>query len=319
MAKTTTISKLPPIRHGRQIFGASAILLPFSAPGVVDWQAFEAHVARTAEVGLVPAVNMDTGYAHLLTAEQRTEALDRTQSVLSGEQFFAGTVVRDTPGDAFAPQAYAEEMSAIASRGGTPVVFQSYGLTQQADEAIVAAYQLLGRECDRFVGFELGNMFAPFGKIYSLEVFKQIVQIDACMGLKHSSLDRQLEWDRLVVRDEVRPEFKLFTGNDLAIDMVMYGSDYLLGLSTFAPDAFALRDKCWAEGDPAFFELNDLLQYLGAFAFRNPVPAYKHSAAMFLHERGWITTDHTHPDSPERPASDRAVLAEIWKDLEARL
>ncbi len=36
-----------------------------------------------------------------------------------------------------------------------------------------------------------------------------------------------------------RPDFKVLTGNDLAIDMVIYGSDYLLGLSTFAPDAFS--------------------------------------------------------------------------------
>ena len=65
---------------------------------------------------------------------------------------------------------------------------------------------------------------------------------------------------------------------DLAIDMVMYGSDYLLGLSTFAPEEFARRDRMWAQGDPGFHELNDALQYLGAFTFRAPVPAYRHDA-----------------------------------------
>ena len=94
-------------------------------------------------------------------------------------------------------------------------------------------------------------------------------------GAKHSSLRRGPEWERLRLRDAVRPEFKVFTGNDLAIDMVMYGSDYLLGLSTFAPDLFAARDRMWEAGDPGFYELNDLLQYLGFFAFRGPVPAYK--------------------------------------------
>ncbi len=101
----------------------------------------------------------------------------------------------------------------------------------------------------------------------------------------------------------------------MAIDMVMYGSDYLLGLSTFAPDLFARRDAMWAAGDPAFYELNDVLQYLGFFAFRAPVPAYKHSAAMFLHLRGWIESDVTHPKSPRRPDSDRAVLLEIGRQL----
>ena len=36
-------------------------------------------------------------------------------------------------------------------------------------------------------------------------------------------------------------EFRVYAGNDLAIDMVAYGSDYLLGLSTLAPNAFAER------------------------------------------------------------------------------
>ena len=35
-----------------------------------------------------------------------------------------------------------------------------------------------------------------------------------------------------------------------------------------------------------FYALNDLLQYLGTFAFRPPVPAYRHSAAQFLKLRG---------------------------------
>jgi hypothetical protein len=59
-----------------------------------------------------------------------------------------------------------------------------------------------------------------------------------------------------------------------------------------------------------------VLQYLGFFAFRNPVPGYKHSAAMFLHLRGWTAGDAAHPRSPMRPASDRAVLREIGRQLD---
>jgi hypothetical protein len=89
----------------------------------------------------------------------------------------------------------------------------------------------------------------------------------------------------------------------------------LLGLSTFAPAEFAKRDAYWAAGDPRFFELNDVLQYLGFFAFRPPVPAYKHTAAMAFKLRGWIGCDATHPRSPTRPDSDRAVLADIVSRL----
>ena len=158
-------------------------------------------------------------------------------------------------------------------------------------------------------------MFAPFGKIYDLATYEGLLGIKECLGAKHSSLSRQLEWERLALRDRIRPDFKVFTGNDLAIDMVMYGSDYLLGLSTFAPDYFALRDRYWLEGDPRFYELNDLLQYLGHFAFRAPVPAYKHSAAQFLKLRGWINCDGTHPASPTRPASDIEILQKILDSL----
>ena len=100
--------------------------------------------------------------------------------------------------------------------------------------------------------------------------------------------------------------------------MVMSGSDYLLGLSTFAPETFAKRDAWWEAGDPAFYELNDVLQYLGCFAFRPPVPAYKHSAAQFLKLRGWIDTNATHPGSPMRPESDVEILKHILTDIEQR-
>ena len=56
-----------------------------------------------------------------------------------------------------------------------------------------------------------------------------LLEIPACLGAKHSSLSRELEWQRLTLRDAKRPGFRVLTGNDLAIDMVMYGSDYLLG------------------------------------------------------------------------------------------
>jgi hypothetical protein len=111
----------------------------------------------------------------------------------------------------------------------------------------------------------------------------------------------------------------VFTGNDLAIDMVRYGSDWLLGLSTAYPEAFARRDAWWAAGDPRFDELDDALQALGDFAFRNPVPAYKHSMAQALHLRGLLATDEPHPQSPRRPASDREIIGTILDRIAAAM
>jgi len=305
----STIDPIRLLRPRRRITGIAATLLPFTDDGSIDWRGFEAHVARTAAAGLIPAVNMDTGYVHLLDDESRLQVLQRTRQVMAGRPFVSGAFVADQPGSKFDPDAYLRQIEPIVERGGTPVLFQSFGLTEQSDHDIVAGYEELARHCDRFIGFELGTMFAPFGKIYSLEVYRGLLGIKQCIGAKHSSLRRDLEWQRLALRDAIRPEFQVFTGNDLAIDMVMYGSDYLLGLATFAPDLFARRDRFWESGDPAFYVLNDHLQYLVQFAFRPPVPAYKHSAAQFLKLQGWIDCDATRPASPRRPQSDREVLS----------
>lgn len=294
----------------------SAVLLPFTPQGEIDWGAYRALLARTVEAGLAPAVNMDTGYVQLLDAETRLRVLDAAKSVV-GEGFAAGAHVADRPGDPFRREAYADAMEAIESRGGIPVVFPSHGLASLDGADWAGAHAALARDCDRFIAFELGPMFVPYGRIYDLDAYAALLDVPRCIGSKHSSLDRALEWERLALRDARRPEFRVLTGNDLAIDMVMYGSDYLLGLSAFAPEHFARRDRLWEAEDPAFYELNDLLQYLGCFAFREPVPAYKHDAAIFLHLRGRVASPRTHPGSPERPASDREVLAEIARRLDA--
>jgi dihydrodipicolinate synthase/N-acetylneuraminate lyase len=311
MCKTDQTKTIPPVLPKRNITGYSAILLPFTSSGSIDWPAFDAHVERTQQAGLIPAVNMDTGYVNLLEETTRRDVLARTQAILGEQPYAAGAFVDDQPGADWNPDAYCREIEQIQTHNGIPVIFQSYGLTGQSNDDIMAAYKTIAKWTEQFIAFELGKMFAPFGAIYDLGVYCELMAIPQCIGAKHSSLHRQPEWDRLAMRDRQRPDFKVFTGNDLAIDMVRYGSDYLLGLSSFAPDLFGYRDRLWAAGDPAFYELNDLLQYLGFFAFRSPTPAYKHNAAQFLHLQGWIGCDDTHPDSPKRPDSDREILREI--------
>ncbi len=294
----------------------SAVLLPLAPDDSIDWGSYRTLLARTREAGLVPAVNMDTGYVQLLDDDTRARVLETTHEVV-GDAFVAGAHVADEAGALWDRDAYLRRIEPIASRGGLPVIFPSHGLCGLDGAAWAGAHAELARDVDRFIAFELGAMFVPYGRIYDLDAYEALLSIPQCVGAKHSSLSRLLEWDRLALRDEKRPDFLVLTGNDLAIDMVMYGSDYLLGLSAFAPEAFAARDRLWEREDPRFYELNDVLQYLGCFAFRRPVPAYKHDAAMFLHLRGRIATDRTHPDAPKRPVGDRAVLEEIASRLEA--
>jgi 4-hydroxy-tetrahydrodipicolinate synthase len=141
------------------------------------------------------------------------------------------------------------------------------------------------------------------------------MDIPEIKGIKHSSLDRMTELGRLAIRDALRPDLRIYTGNDLGINMIEYGSDYLMGLATLAPEKFAERDRLWETGDPGYYALSDALQYLGNVAFRAPVPAYKHSAAAFLHLVGRIPSDLTHPKNPRRPPWE----AEILRDCARRL
>lgn len=315
----TDLDPLELITPRRRIHGITAVLLPYDEAGSVDWESFEGLLRRTAAAGLTPAVNMDTGYANLLDEATRLAVLERTRDVLSGGPFVAGAFVSDDPAAEFAADAYAEQVDNIQSRGGTPIVFQSYGLAHRGEEAAIEAYRRIATRCDAFIAFELGEMFAPFGKIYSLDAYAALMAIPQCVGAKHSSLRREPEWRRLALRNAERPDFKVYTGNDLAIDMVIYGSDYLLGLSSFAPDAFAERDRLWEAGDPGWNEWNDLLQHLGFLAFRDPVPAYKHSAAMFLQRRGWITSSAPHPKAQRRGETDRELLAQVAERLDAMM
>ena len=95
------------------------------------------------------------------------------------------------------------------------------------------------------IAFELGSMFAPNGEFFDRNRCARLMDIPEIKGMKHSSLDRLIEFERLALRDQHRPEFRIYTGNDLGIDMIEYGSDYLLGLATFAPEKFAERDRLW--------------------------------------------------------------------------
>ncbi len=308
------MSTPPPVVERRTIFGASAVLLPWRDATTPDLDAFAAHLDRTIAAGLVPAVNMDTGFGPVLDSGQRQKIRDLTAA--RGVAFIEGVHTDDAPGDPFDPDAVRRAASSVAAGGGRPILFPCHGMAGCDAGAIVELHRRVADDVGELLAFELGPMFHPAGRIFSTEVFTELLAIPGVVGAKHSSLRRDLEWDRLELRDRLRPEFLLMTGNDLAIDLVVHGSDYLLGLSTFAPDAFALRDRTWAEGDAArFWELNDLLQYLGQFAFRAPVPGYRHDAAMFLALRGWVDSDRSHPSSPSRPDADRDVLAEIVSRL----
>jgi dihydrodipicolinate synthase/N-acetylneuraminate lyase len=299
---------------GRKVHGIAAALLPFESDGSVAVEAFQKHLIATHRAGLMNAVNMDTGYVNYLSDTEKHDVLQWTSQALGkGVPFVAGAYIENQSGDVVS--LYRQQIDTIVSAGGTPILFQTARLHGASAKDKAAAYEAICQDYPSVLAFELGKMFAPNGEIFDSETVCRLMDIPAITGMKHSSLDRLVELKRLALRDQHRPDFRIYTGNDLGINMIEYGSDYLLGLASFAPEKFAQRDRLWESGDPAYYALSDALQYLGNVAFREPVPAYKHSAAVFLHLTGSIPTDRVHPRNPKRPAWE----AEILRDCARRL
>jgi dihydrodipicolinate synthase/N-acetylneuraminate lyase len=302
------------IKPRRQIRGAAAALLPFEEDGRIAVEAFQANLAATQRAGLTNAVNMDTGYVNYLSGTEKGDVLRWTREALGPTtRFIAGAYIERDTGDVIS--LYRREMDRIAGFGGTPIIFQTARLHGLTAWEKVAVYRDICKGFPEVLGFELGPMFAPNGEIFDEETFRGLMDIPELKGAKHSSLDRLQELRRLELRAQYRPEFQILTGNDLAIDMIEYGSDYLLGLAAFAPEKFAERDRLWSAGDPAYYALSDALQHLGNVAFRAPVPAYKHSAAIFLHLTRRIPSPRTHPMNPARPDSEAAILRDCAQRL----
>jgi len=301
-------------RLRRKVQGIAAALLPFEWDARIAVEAFQNHLRATHRAGLMNAVNMDTGYVNYLSETEKLDVLRWTREALGKDvPFVGGAYIEGQSGDTAA--LYRKQMDAIVAHGGIPILFQTSRLHGKSSTEKAAVYAAVCRGYPQVLAFELGQMFAPNGEIFDDEMVRRLMDIPEIQGLKHSSLDRLVEVERLALRDAHRPDFRIYTGNDLGINMIEYGSDYLLGLATFAPDKFAERDRLWETADPGYFALSDALQYLGNVAFRAPVPAYKHSAAVFLHLVGRMPSGLTHPKSASRPPWE----AEILRDCASRL
>src|SRR5438270_9814316 len=287
-------------RLRRKVQGIAAALLPYESDGSVAVEAFQQHLVATHRAGLMNAVNMDTGYVNYLTDAEKQDVLRWTRDALGKDiPFVAGAYIEDRTGDVVT--LYRQQVDSIAGFGGIPILFQTGRLRGTPARAKAEAYQTVCRGYPHVLAFELGPMFAPNGEIFDEETVRRLMDIPEIKGIKHSSLDRLVELERIALRDSHRPDFRIYIGNDLGIDMIEYGSDYLLGLATFAPEKFAERDRLWENGDARYYALSAALQYLGNVAFRAPVPAYKHSAAVFLHLTGRIPSQRPHPSTPTRP------------------
>ena len=144
------------------------------------------------------------------------------------------------------------------------------------------------------------------------------MELPQCIGAKHSSLSRQLGVGpaRAARRDPARlPRLHRQRPRHRHGDVRLRLPARPVDVRTRGVRRAATG--CGPSGDPAFHELNDALQYLGAFTFRAPVPAYRHDAAMWFELRGWAATDATPLGALRRPDADRDVLWTLAERLDA--
>ena len=201
---------IPPLRPGRRIDGIAAVLLPFGADDRPDWPTYRALVERTYAAGLTPAVNMDTGYVNLLSRGERERVLAEASEVAGRRAFVAGAYIEGEAGEPAAlyrrevdddprPGRHADPLPVLGprpgERGGAAGGLPAGGRSRRPAARVRAVAGV-----------------RAFGRIPSLEFFRGLLDVPAFVGLKHSSLDREREWERLALRDRHRPGFKAVHG-----------------------------------------------------------------------------------------------------------
>lgn len=292
-----------PIGFGRTPHIIAALSVPISEDGKIDFDCFAEDLERTVSYGIEPAVLMDTYQINHCTLDQQIKGLEVTRDVMAGKPFTAGVYVEDeiaseAPGDII--KAYQKKVEMLEGQyGASPIVFQTEALKNAEASTVTAVYLELAKASKGGLkAFELSPVFAPNGWMFPGESLLEILSDDKWAGAKHSSLNPSMEWVLLQKIHKIGK--RLYTGNDFDFASMMYnGSDALLGIATFIPDKFReLADTLQAGDKEKYFELATAMEFLGRVAFQNPVPAYKHGAAMVKQMRGWYPTDHVLPDNP---------------------
>jgi hypothetical protein len=293
---------------GRRPTGLAPVLLPFLPDGEPDWDGFAHLLGRTVDAGLVPFVNGGPGGADLLSPTLRAEVVATVGAALGGHAFVAGVRAEEAAEGGFDPARLAGAVDAITRHDAIPALMPSPTLAALGPDELLGLLAWMGEWADRIVAVDLPPERWPGGRRWDLDAFTALLEQPAVIGLVDGSWNRQVEWDRLRRRDEVRADFHLFSANALGVDQIMYGADHAQDLAAAVPDALADRDEVWASEDPGFVERHDALQALATIVFRPPVAASRHALARVAHLRGWLAHDGVHPDLPRRPASDDELL-----------
>ena len=293
---------------GRRPTGLAPVLLPYLPSGEPDWDGFAHLLGRTVDAGLTPFLSGAPGGGDRIDASTRAEVVATVGAALGGRTFVAGVRAEDGADGAFEPSRLAGSVAAISRHGGVPALVPSPTLARLHPDEAIGLLAWMGEWCDRLLAVDVPAERWVGGRSRGMDEFGAVLEQAACVGLIDGTWNRQLEWDRIRRRDDLRPDFRLYSANALGVDQIVFGADHALDLAAAVPDAIADRDEAWAREDPGVVDRNDALQALSTLVFRVPEQDAPHALARVLFLRGWLAHDHVHPSLPRRPESDDELL-----------
>lgn len=293
---------------GRRPEGLAPVLLQVGHDGEPDWDGFAHLLGRTVDAGLVPFLHAGPGLADLIGPSTRAEVVATAGAALGGRRFVVGVRPEAGPDGAFDPARLAGQVDALARHRATAALLPAPCTADLGPDEAVGLAAWVGEWTDRMVVVDLPPQRWPGGRTWGLDAITALMEVPACVGVVDGSWNRQSEWDRIRRRDELRPDFHVYSANALAVDQVMFGADHALDLAAAVPDALADRDEAWAREDPGVLERNDALQALATIVFRPPFDAARHSLARLLVLRGWIAHDAVPEGLARRPEAEDALL-----------
>ena len=293
---------------GRRPAGLAPVLLPYLPSGDPDWDGFAHLLGRAVDAGLTPFISGGPGAGDRIDASTRAEVVGTVGAAMGGRPFVAGVRAEDGADGGFDPSRLAGTVAAISRHGGIPALVPSPTLAGLHPDEAIGLLAWMGEWCDQLIAVDVPAERWEGGRAWGMDAFGALLEQPACIGLVDGSWNRQLEWDRIRRRDDVRPDFRLFSANALGIDQITFGADHALDLTAAVPDAIADRDEAWAREDPGVIDRHDALQALATIVFRVPEQDARHALARVLYLRGWLEHDHVHPSLPRRPVTDDELL-----------
>ncbi|MFI7066146.1 dihydrodipicolinate synthase family protein [Kribbella sp. NPDC050124] len=300
-----------------------AVVTPMDTDGVIAYDALTAYAGRmaTEPIGGV-AMWAHTGRGLYLSAADRSKVLETWREATDVPIVAGVGVPRAEAAETLQEAADATVAMALqAAAGGADavMVYPLAALGEQPDghAQAVALHERVAAESGLpLVGFYLHGEAG--GYPYSPELIRDLLSLDAMLGVKTATLDRAIGCQDAIWAGRDTGKL-LITGEDRMYGpSFMWGADTaLVGIAAAQVELSAAVLRAWTSGDHSgFLTASDRLDRFAAATFYAPIEGYvqrMHWAAVW---EGLIPEDAAHdPYGPDLPAAERDVVIRCLEEL----